>query len=80
MADNTTNEKREKRAYTYKRLRTQDELWKAIVPALWIPFIRFCMEDWADKIFIFLLQIQKKNLFLSVKLNHSLIKTTIWKH
>jgi hypothetical protein len=50
MADNTTKETREKRAYTYKRLRTQDELWKAIVPALWIPFIRFCMEDWADKI------------------------------
>lgn len=50
MANTTTEKKRNKRAYTYKRLRTQDELWKAIVPALWIPFICFTMEDWADKI------------------------------
>jgi hypothetical protein len=47
---NTSTPKRPKRPYIPKRLRTQDELWKAIVPLLWGPFIRFCMEDWADKV------------------------------
>jgi hypothetical protein len=47
---NTTRETREKRAYTKKTLRTQDELWKAIIPELWIPFIHFCLKDWVDKI------------------------------
>jgi hypothetical protein len=47
--DNTL-QKREKRKYEKKRLLTQDELWKIIIPALWIPFIHFCMEDWVDRI------------------------------
>jgi hypothetical protein len=48
--ENTTIPKRPKRPYIPKRLRTQDELWKAIIPLLWAPFIRFCMEDWVDKV------------------------------
>ena len=43
-------QKREKRKYEKKRLLTQDELWKIIIPTLWIPFVYFCLEDWADKI------------------------------
>ncbi len=48
--ENTTKNKREKRAYVKKALLTQDELWKVIIPLLWAPFLRFCLEDWADKI------------------------------
>ncbi len=48
--ENTPMLKPPKRLYIPKRLRTQDELWKAIIPLLWMPFMRFCMEDWADKI------------------------------
>jgi hypothetical protein len=48
--ENTTIPKRDKRPYISKHLRTQDELWKAIVPLLWGPFIRFCMEDWVEKV------------------------------
>ena len=43
-------QKREKRKYEKKRLLTQDELWKIIIPTLWISFVHFCMEDWVDKI------------------------------
>ena len=50
MKNSTTNDKAAKRPYVKKTLRTQDELWKAIIPALWAPFILFCLEDWADKI------------------------------
>ena len=46
----TAQTPREKRSYIKKRLLTQDELWKLIVPLLWQPFIHFCLEDWADKI------------------------------
>ena len=46
----TAQTPREKRPYIKKRLLTQDELWKLIVPLLWQPFIHFCLEDWADKI------------------------------
>jgi hypothetical protein len=49
MATQTTT-KRKKRTYTKKRLRTQDELWKAVIVTLWSPFLYFCMEDWVDKI------------------------------
>ena len=48
--ENTTKTKRVKRLYIKKGLLTQDELWKAIIPFLWAPFLRFCLEDWADKI------------------------------
>ena len=48
--ENATKTKRKKRPYVKKRLRTQDELWKAIVPALWTHFLLFSLEDWADKI------------------------------
>jgi hypothetical protein len=47
---NTTKTKREKRPYNKKTLLTQDELWKVIIPLLWAPFLRFTLEDWADKI------------------------------
>ena len=47
---NTAKSPRQKRPYIKKRLLTQDELWKVIVPLLWQPFIRFCLEDWADRI------------------------------
>ncbi len=50
MKNTTTTAKKAKRPYIKKQLRTQDELWKAIVPALWAPFLRFCLEDWADNI------------------------------
>ena len=46
----STQTKREKRPYKKKRLLTTDELWKIIIPTLWAPFLRFCMEDWVDKI------------------------------
>ena len=48
--ENTTKIKRIKRLYIKKGLLTQDELWKVIIPLLWAPFLRFCLEDWADKI------------------------------
>jgi hypothetical protein len=46
----TTKIKREKRPYRKKSLRTQDELWKAVIITLWSPFLHFCMEDWVDRI------------------------------
>ena len=48
--ENTTTPPRKKRAYVKKRILTQDELWKSIVPLLWVPFLHFCLEDWVDKI------------------------------
>lgn len=48
--ENIIKTKRVKRLYIKKGLLTQDELWKAIIPFLWAPFLRFCLEDWADKI------------------------------
>jgi hypothetical protein len=45
-----TQKKRKKRKYNKKRLLTTDELWKIIIPTLWAPFLRFCMEDWVDRI------------------------------
>jgi hypothetical protein len=42
MKNTTTMAKKAKRPYVKKQLRTQDELWKAIIPALWGPFLRFC--------------------------------------
>ena len=63
MANTTPRKKRKKRPYTKKTLLTQDELWKAIVPLLWAPFIRFCMEDWVDKI-----DFTKKPIFLDKEL------------
>lgn len=50
MKNAATTAKKAKRPYVKKQLRTQDELWKAIIPALWGPFLRFCLEDWADNI------------------------------
>jgi hypothetical protein len=47
---NNKSEPRVKRPYIKKTLITQDELWKLIVPVLWAPLIRFCLEDWVDKI------------------------------
>jgi hypothetical protein len=67
--ENTTAPKREKRPYTLKRLRTQDELWKAIVPLLWVPFLHFCMEDWVDKI-----DFTKKPVFLDKELKRLRLK------
>jgi hypothetical protein len=46
----TTTPLRKKRAYRKKSLLTQDELWKVIIPNLWVPFIHFCLEDWVEKI------------------------------
>lgn len=59
----TTSQKREKRTYVKKRLLTQDELWKIIIPTLWIPFIHFCMEDWVDSI-----DFTRKPVFLNKEL------------
>jgi hypothetical protein len=50
MKNTITHDKTAKRPYIKKQLRTQDELWKAIVPTLWAPFLRFCLEDWVDEI------------------------------
>jgi hypothetical protein len=47
---NNKSEPREKRPYIKKRLITQDELWKLIVPILWAPLIRFYLEEWVDQI------------------------------
>jgi hypothetical protein len=66
---NTTRKKREKRPYSKKTLLTQDELWKAIVPLLWAPLIRFCMEDWEDKI-----DFTKKPIFLDKELKRLRLK------
>jgi hypothetical protein len=67
--ENTTATKREKRPYTKKSLRTRDELWKAIVPLLWVPFLHFCMEDWVDKI-----DFTKKPVFLDKELKRLRLK------
>jgi hypothetical protein len=66
---NTTRKKREKRPYSKKTLLTQDELWKAIVPLLWAPLIRFCMEDWVDKI-----DFTQKPIFLDKELKRLRLK------
>jgi hypothetical protein len=50
MKNAVTTQKAAKRPYIKKGLRTQDELWKVIVPILWDPFLRFCLEDLVDKI------------------------------
>jgi hypothetical protein len=41
---------RKKRPYVKKQFLTHDELWKAIIPILWSPFLQFCLEDWVDEI------------------------------
>jgi hypothetical protein len=38
-------QKQEKRAYLKKRLLTQDELWKLIIPILWEDFIHYFLPD-----------------------------------
>lgn len=47
---NTTTPPRKKRRYVKKQILTKDELWKGIIPILWLPFLNFCLEDWVDKI------------------------------
>ena len=71
--ENTTTTPRKKRTYVKKRILTKDELWKSIVPILWVPFLHFCLEDWVDKIdftrepdSIRPLKIPKMNLLLTV--------------
>ena len=46
----TTQPKREKRIYLKKRLLSQDELWKLIIPLLWEDFIQFFLPEWTDEI------------------------------
>lgn len=46
----TTPPKREKRLYIKKRLLTQDELWKLIIPILWVDFIQYFLPEWGDEI------------------------------
>lgn len=46
----TTKPKREKRIYLKKRLLSQDELWKLIIPLLWEDFIQFFLPEWIDEI------------------------------
>ena len=46
----TTQPKREKRIYLKKRLLSQDELWKLIIPVLWEDFIQFFLPEWVDEI------------------------------
>jgi hypothetical protein len=45
-----TPPKREKRSYLKKRLLTQDELWKLIIPMLWVDFIHYFLPDWVNEI------------------------------
>jgi hypothetical protein len=45
-----TTTKRIKRAYRKKRILTQDELWKLIVPLLWVDFIHSFLPEWVDEI------------------------------
>ena len=46
----TTQPKREKRIYLKKRLLSQDELWKLIIPLLWEDFIQFFLPEWVGEI------------------------------
>ena len=46
----TTQSKREKRNYIKKRLLSQDELWKLIIPLLWEDFIQYFLPQWVDQI------------------------------
>ena len=46
----TTQSKREKRIYLKKRLLSQDELWKLIIPLLWEDFIQYFLPQWVDQI------------------------------
>ncbi len=46
----TTQPKREKRIYLKKRLLSQDELWKLIIPLLWEDFIQFFLPEGEDEI------------------------------
>jgi hypothetical protein len=46
----TTPPKREKRSYIKKRLLTQDELWKLIIPILWKDFIYYFLPEWVVEI------------------------------
>ena len=71
--ENTTATPRKKRAHIKKRILTQDELWKSIIPLLWVPFLHFCLEDWVDMIdftrepdSIYPLKIPKMSLHLTV--------------
>ena len=46
----TTSTKSGKRTYQKKRLLTQDELWKLIIPLLWVDFIHYFLPEWVDQI------------------------------
>jgi hypothetical protein len=46
----TTTIKRNKRIYRKKRILTQDELWKIIIPLLWEDFIHYFLPEWVDQI------------------------------
>ena len=70
MKNAATTKKAAKRPYVKKGLRTQDELWKAIVPALWDPFLRFCLEDWVDKI-----DFTRKPIFLDKELKRLALRS-----
>jgi hypothetical protein len=58
-----TSTKSKKRTYQKKRLLTQDELWKLIVPLLWEDFIRSFLPEWVDKI-----DFSRKPVFLDKEL------------
>jgi hypothetical protein len=46
----STPSKRSKRTYRKKRILTQDELWKIIIPILWVDFIHYFLPEWVDEI------------------------------
>jgi hypothetical protein len=46
----TTTPKQGKRTYRKKRILTQDELWKIIIPLLWVDFIHYFLPEWVDEI------------------------------
>jgi hypothetical protein len=69
MTNAATSNKKAKRPYIKKRLRTQDELWKSIITMLWSPFVRFCLEDWVDKI-----DFTRKPVFLDKELRRLMLR------
>jgi hypothetical protein len=46
----TTPPTKAKRAYRKKRLLTQDELWKLIIPILWSDFLQYYLPEWEEDI------------------------------
>ena len=60
----TKQPKREKRLYLKKRLLTQDELWKIIIPLLWDDFICYFLPEWVEQI-----DFSRKPEFLDKDLN-----------